>query len=91
MIKARRLLQNFNALGLGCLLLGVLSGPALADYRDGPGPGSRQPLLPDADAASPKAKNSAAESASDGTAGARPGYTYLAGLGPGAHSIEIGQ
>jgi hypothetical protein len=27
----------------------------------------------------------------DDSSGARPGYTYLLGLGPGAHSIEIGQ
>jgi hypothetical protein len=45
MMKPRSLLQNFSALGLGCLLLGALSGSALADSDDGQGPESRQPLL----------------------------------------------
>src|SRR6266478_6340800 len=45
MMKARPLLQNFSALGLGCLLLGALSGPALADSDEGPVPESSEPLL----------------------------------------------
>jgi hypothetical protein len=45
MIKTRSLLQNLNALGLGCLLLGALPGLTLADSDDGTGPESRQPLL----------------------------------------------
>jgi alpha-L-rhamnosidase len=45
MMKKPQLLQNFSAFGLGCLLLGTLSGSALADSDDGQGPESRKPLL----------------------------------------------
>lgn len=44
-IKTRSLLQNLNALGLGCLLLGTLSGSTLADSDDSSGPEPGQPLL----------------------------------------------
>src|SRR4051812_11150595 len=45
MMKKPQLLQNFSAFGLGCLLLGTLSGPVLADSDDGPGQECRKPLL----------------------------------------------
>jgi alpha-L-rhamnosidase len=36
MIRKRPLRQNFSVLGIGCLLLGALCGPALAGGDDGP-------------------------------------------------------
>jgi len=45
MMKKRSLLQNFSAFGLGCLLLGTLSGSALADSSEDSGSESREPLL----------------------------------------------
>jgi hypothetical protein len=47
MIRKRPLLHNFSVLGIGCLLLGALSGPALAGADDGQGPESQEsPLRP---------------------------------------------
>jgi hypothetical protein len=45
MTKTRALLPNLSALGLGCLLLGALSGRTLANSDNGPGSESDQPLL----------------------------------------------
>ena len=45
MMKKPQLLQNFSAFGLGCLLLGTLSGSALADSSEDSGSESREPLL----------------------------------------------
>src|SRR5260370_1107018 len=45
MIKKRSLLQNFRAIGIGCLLSGTLSGSALADSSEDSGSESREPLL----------------------------------------------
>jgi alpha-L-rhamnosidase len=45
MMKARPLLQNLSTFGLGCLLLGTLSGSALADSSEDSGSESREPLL----------------------------------------------
>ncbi len=45
MIKKRSLLQNFKAIGIGCLLSGTLSGSALADSSEDSGSESREPLL----------------------------------------------
>jgi alpha-L-rhamnosidase len=45
MIKKHPLLQNFSALGIGCLLLGALSGPVLADSDVAPSPESCESLL----------------------------------------------
>lgn len=44
-MKTRSSFQNINALGLGCLLLGALSGHALAVSDDGQSHESRQSLL----------------------------------------------
>src|SRR5271165_5180542 len=45
MIKKPQLLQNFSAFGLGCLLLGTLSGSALADPGKDSDSESSEPLL----------------------------------------------
>jgi alpha-L-rhamnosidase len=141
-MEARPLLQNFSALGFGCLLLGALSGPALADsdedswlierqtgdlsWAQGTVPTPYGPIevkwrktsrglhleinVPNCTSGSvglpmssttdsvtdngqpvQKGDKMTGRSALDESSGARPGYTYLSGLGPGAHSIEIGQ
>jgi alpha-L-rhamnosidase len=45
MMKKPQLLQNFSAFGLGCLLLGTLTGSALAHSSGDSGSESREPLL----------------------------------------------
>ena len=44
-MKMRALLEHLSSLGLGCLLLGTLSGSALADSSEDSGSESREPLL----------------------------------------------
>jgi alpha-L-rhamnosidase len=44
-MKTPPIIQNVSALGFGCLLLGALSGFALAASDGSPGPESREPLL----------------------------------------------
>jgi hypothetical protein len=80
MIRTRSLLQNSSVLGLGCLLLGALSGATLADSDDSPVLESRQPLVRPISVVSTSGNVQNAET----LLAANGGYTTLTWGGQGA-------